>query len=102
MLADLIGNARRHGGGRVEVSVSVSVSGCAVTVRDHGDGFPERLLRAGPRRFLTGAAERGQGAGPGLTIAFGQAQVIGARVRLRNAPDGGAEAEVLLPAAAGD
>ncbi|WP_369367197.1 ATP-binding protein [Streptomyces sp. CG4] len=98
MLADLIGNARRHGGGRVEVSVS----GCAVTVRDHGGGFPERLLRAGPRRFLTGAAERGQGAGPGLTIAFGQAQVIGARVRLRNAPDGGAEAEVLLPAAAGD
>ncbi|MER6385309.1 ATP-binding protein [Streptomyces sp. NPDC001250] len=98
MLADLIGNARRHGGGRVEVSVS----GCAVTVRDHGGGFPERLLRAGPRRFLTGAAERGQGTGPGLTITFGQAQVIGARVRLRNAPDGGAEAEVLLPAAAGD
>ncbi|OLZ66689.1 hypothetical protein AV521_27025 [Streptomyces sp. IMTB 2501] len=97
VLANLIGNARRHGGGRVEVSVS----GCAVTVRDHGEGFPERLLREGPRRFLTGAAERGQGTGLGLTIAFGQAQVIGARVRLRNAPDGGAEAEVRLPAAAG-
>ncbi|MEV5876107.1 HAMP domain-containing sensor histidine kinase [Streptomyces sp. NPDC052101] len=95
VLANLIGNARRHGGGRVEVSVS----GCAVTVRDHGDGFPERLLREGPRRFLTGAAERGQGTGLGLTIAFGQAQVIGARVRLRNAPGGGAVARVLLPAA---
>ncbi|KUN05347.1 hypothetical protein AQI95_17020 [Streptomyces yokosukanensis] len=95
VLANLIGNARRHGGGKVEVRVA----GCAVTVRDHGDGFPERLLREGPRRFLTGAAERGQGTGLGLTIAFGQAQVIGARVRLRNAADGGAEAQVRLPAA---
>ncbi|KOV67966.1 hypothetical protein ADK64_08445 [Streptomyces sp. MMG1121] len=96
VLANLIGNARRHGGGPVEVSVS----GCAVTVRDHGEGFPERLLKEGPRRFLTGAAERGQGTGLGLTIAFGQAHVIGARVRLRNACAGGAEAEVRLPAAA--
>ncbi|MEU8778237.1 ATP-binding protein [Streptomyces sp. NPDC048606] len=82
ILTNLLVNARRHGGGRV----SVEVGGASVTVRDHGPGFPESLLRDGPRRFVTGTAERGQGTGLGLTIAFGQAQVIGAEVRLSNAP----------------
>ncbi|MFD9012668.1 ATP-binding protein [Streptomyces sp. NPDC059552] len=95
ILANLLANARRHGGG----PVTVTVSGTTVTVRDHGPGFPERLLREGPQRFLTGAPERGQGAGLGLTIALGQAQVIGARVTLANPAPGGASATVALPPA---
>ncbi|MEV7724095.1 HAMP domain-containing sensor histidine kinase [Streptomyces sp. NPDC087917] len=95
ILTNLLVNAGRHGGG----SVSATVSGTSVTVRDHGPGFPERLLRDGPRRFMTGAAERGQGTGLGLTIAFGQAQVIGAEVLLANPAAGGAAATVTLPAA---
>ncbi|MCB5178125.1 sensor histidine kinase [Streptomyces antimicrobicus] len=95
ILANLLANARRHGGGPLEVEVR----GHRVTVRDHGPGYPERLLRHGPRRFLTGAAERGQGTGLGLTIALGQAQVIGARLTLANAPDGGALATLVLPSA---
>ncbi|MER7735754.1 HAMP domain-containing sensor histidine kinase [Streptomyces erythrochromogenes] len=95
ILANLLANARRHGGD----PVVVTVAGTAVTVRDAGPGFPERLLREGPQRFLTGAPERGQGTGLGLTIAFGQAQVIGARVGLANPPEGGAAATVTLPPA---
>ncbi|MFE0100050.1 ATP-binding protein [Streptomyces sp. NPDC059009] len=95
ILDNLVGNARKHGAG----SVQVRVEGAVVSVRDHGPGFPERLLEEGPRRFQTGATERGQGTGLGLTIAFGQAQVIGAQVALRNADDGGAVAEVQLPLA---
>ncbi|MFI6682145.1 ATP-binding protein [Streptomyces sp. NPDC050485] len=95
IVANLIANARRHGSGPVEVAVD----GTSVSVRDHGPGFPERLLRDGPQRFVTGVQERGQGTGLGLTIAMGQAQVIGARVALRNAADGGALAVVTLPAA---
>ncbi|ARE76609.1 hypothetical protein B6R96_23865 [Streptomyces sp. Sge12] len=95
ILANLLANARRHGGG----PVTVTVSGTTVTVRDHGPGFPERLLREGPQRFLTGAPERGQGTGLGLTIALGQAQVIGARVTLANPAPGGASATVALPPA---
>ncbi|RSS79813.1 HAMP domain-containing sensor histidine kinase [Streptomyces sp. WAC06614] len=95
ILANLLANARRHGGGPVEVHVDDR----RITVRDHGPGYPDRLLRHGPQRFLTGAAERGQGTGLGLTIALGQAQVIGARTTLSNAPDGGATAELLLPPA---
>ncbi|MEV7546798.1 HAMP domain-containing sensor histidine kinase [Streptomyces sp. NPDC089915] len=95
ILTNLLVNARRHGKGRV----SVAVSGTSVTVRDQGPGFPETLLREGPQRFMTGAAERGQGTGLGLTIAFGQAQVIGAAVRLWNPEPGGAAATVTLPEA---
>ncbi|WP_234431642.1 sensor histidine kinase [Streptomyces sp. NRRL S-241] len=95
ILANLLANARRHGGD----PVTVTVSGTTVTVRDRGPGFPERLLREGPQRFLTGAPERGQGTGLGLTIALGQAQVIGARVTLANPAPGGASATVALPPA---
>ncbi|MBD0747189.1 hypothetical protein BG418_36800 [Streptomyces sp. CBMA152] len=95
IVANLVANARRHGAEPVEVTVS----GTAVTVRDHGVGFPERVLRDGPSRFVTGAMSRGQGTGLGLTIALGQAEVIGARVALRNAASGGAVATVVLPEA---
>ncbi|WP_079037061.1 sensor histidine kinase [Streptomyces silaceus] len=95
ILANLVGNARKHGAEPVEVRVD----GVEVTVRDHGPGFPGHLLEDGPRRFQTGVQERGQGTGLGLTIALGQAQVIGADVDLSNAPDGGAVAVVRLPKA---
>ncbi|MDG4865175.1 HAMP domain-containing sensor histidine kinase, partial [Streptomyces sp. T-3] len=95
ILTNIITNARKHGSEPIEVLVS----GTSVTVRDHGRGFPGHLLEAGPQRFLTGAAERGQGTGLGLTIALGQAEVIGARVELRNAVDGGAMTTVVLPEA---
>ncbi|MFE2268032.1 ATP-binding protein [Streptomyces lavendulae] len=95
ILTNLLLNARRHGAG----PITVTVSGASVTVRDHGPGFPESLLREGPQRFKTGAAERGQGTGLGLTIAFGQAQVIGATVTLSNPDPSGAAATVTLPRA---
>ncbi|WP_371615777.1 ATP-binding protein [Streptomyces sp. NBC_00454] len=95
ILTNLLVNAHRHGG----AAITVTVTGNAVTVLDRGPGFPEHLLRDGPQRFQTGAAERGQGTGLGLTIALGQAQVIGARVTLANASPTGASATITLPPA---
>ncbi|MFF1696199.1 ATP-binding protein [Streptomyces sp. NPDC058257] len=95
IVANLVANALRHGAEPVDVRVA----GPVVTVSDHGPGFPAHLLKDGPRRFQTGARERGQGTGLGLTIALGQAQAIGARVELRNAEGGGAVATVRLPEA---
>ncbi|MEV3854137.1 HAMP domain-containing sensor histidine kinase [Streptomyces sp. NPDC050095] len=93
IVTNLIVNAHRHGAPPVQVTVDAST----VTVRDHGPGFPADLLRHGPQRFRTGAAERGHGHGLGLTIAFGQAQVVGARLELRNSSEGGAVAVLSLP-----
>lgn len=92
ILANLVLNAHRHGAPPVEITVGDHV----IEVRDRGPGFPPELLADGPRRFRTGAAERGRGHGLGLTIALGQAHVIGADLILTNAP-GGAVAVLRLP-----
>ncbi|MFG2906116.1 sensor histidine kinase [Kitasatospora sp. NPDC048286] len=93
IVQNLVVNAHRHGA----APVLVTVEGRTVVVRDHGPGFPAELLLHGPRRFHTGAAERGAGHGLGLTIAVGQARVLGAELSFANAGDGGAVATLRLP-----
>ncbi|MFJ2863088.1 ATP-binding protein [Kitasatospora sp. NPDC087314] len=93
VVGNLVVNAHRHGSAPVEVTVGDRT----VVVRDHGPGFPADLLRDGPRRFHTDATGHGSGHGLGLTIALGQAQVLGAELCLANAPDGGAVATLRLP-----
>ncbi|WP_406480605.1 ATP-binding protein [Streptomyces platensis] len=93
IVGNLVVNAHRHGG----LPVEVTVGGRTVVVRDHGPGFPADVLVHGPRRFQTGATERGTGHGLGLTIALGQARLLGGELHLENAPDGGAVATLHLP-----
>ncbi|QGV78575.1 ATP-binding protein [Streptomyces ficellus] len=93
VLGNLVANAHKHG----RPPVALTVDGPAVTVRDHGPGYPEYLLEHGPQRFRTESGSKGHGLG--LTIAAGQASVIGAELLFRNAPEGGAEARLTLPAA---
>ncbi|MFE2214981.1 two-component system sensor histidine kinase CseC [Streptomyces canus] len=103
VLFNLLANAARHG----KPPVQVTVEGRVIRVRDHGPGFPEDLLADGPSRFRTGSADRaGHGHGLGLTIAAGQARVLGARLTFRNVrpvglpegtPSEGAVAVLWLP-----
>ena len=92
VLGNLVANAHKHGG----PPVVLTVDGPVVTVRDHGDGFPEYLVAHGPQRFRTEGGAKGHGLG--LTIALGQAEVLGARLSFVNAVDGGAVATLTLPA----
>ncbi|MFD5257847.1 two-component system sensor histidine kinase CseC [Streptomyces bobili] len=81
VLLNLLTNAGRHG----KPPVQVTVEGRVIRVRDHGPGFPQDLLAEGPSRFRTGSSDRaGRGHGLGLTIAAGQARVLGARLTFRN------------------
>ncbi len=91
VLFNLLANAARHGRPPIEVTVE----GRVIRVRDHGPGFPEDLLAEGPSRFRTGSADRaGRGHGLGLTIAAGQARVLGARLTFRNVRPAGAPPDV--------
>ncbi|MGW2521246.1 ATP-binding protein [Streptomyces sp. NPDC001617] len=91
VLGNLVANAHKHGRG----PVSLTVDGPVVTVRDHGDGYPDYLVEHGPQRFRTEGGAKGHGLG--LTIAVGQAEVLGARLEFANALDGGAVATLTLP-----
>ncbi|MFE7295486.1 sensor histidine kinase [Streptomyces sp. NPDC057579] len=96
VLGNLVANAHKHG----RQPVALSVDGLVVTVRDHGDGYPDHLLDHGPQRFRSQSKNGGRaGHGLGLTIALGQARVLGAALEFSNAPDGGAVATLRLPAA---
>ncbi|MCT9081996.1 two-component system sensor histidine kinase CseC [Streptomyces fulvoviolaceus] len=87
VLFNLLANAARHG----KPPIQVTVEGRVIRVRDHGPGFPRDLLADGPSRFRTGSADRaGHGHGLGLTIAAGQARVLGARLTFRNVRPAGA------------
>lgn len=94
VVGNLVANAHRHGA----PPVVLTVEGAEVSVRDHGSGFPDYLVTEGPQRFRTEGA--GKGHGLGLTIAVGQAEVLGARLEFANAPQGGALAVLRLPAGA--
>ncbi|MEU6878020.1 HAMP domain-containing sensor histidine kinase [Streptomyces sp. NPDC046712] len=93
VLGNLVANAHKHGA----PPVVLTVEGPVVTVRDHGPGYPEYLLVSGPQRFRTESG--GKGHGLGLTIAVGQAEVIGAELVFARAQDdgGGALARLTLP-----
>ncbi|MEU6991906.1 HAMP domain-containing sensor histidine kinase [Streptomyces sp. NPDC046465] len=92
VLGNLVANAHKHG----RPPVLVTVDGPVVTVRDHGDGYPDYLVEHGPQRFRTEATSA-KGHGLGLTIALGQAAVLGARLTFSQAPGGGAVASLRLP-----
>ncbi|MFF3452877.1 ATP-binding protein [Streptomyces sp. NPDC002730] len=98
VLGNLVSNAHKHG----RLPVVLTVEGQVITVRDHGDGYPGYLLDHGPQRFRSQSSSgKKTGHGLGLTIAIGQAQILGAALRFSNAPDGGAVAELALPAEPG-
>jgi two-component system sensor histidine kinase MprB len=79
--------------GRVEVTVRDA----AVTVRDHGPGFPDEDLPHVFDRFYRSTAARGKpGSGLGLAIVRQVATSHGGWVRAENAPDGGAVVRLQL------
>lgn len=100
MLGNLLDNACKWAGGRVDVAVSSRGRVLTVTIDDDGPGLPaERRAEAmGRGRRLDEAAP---GSGLGLAIVADIARLYGGELRLDESPMGGLRAELTLPAATG-
>ncbi|MFJ8490601.1 ATP-binding protein [Streptomyces sp. NPDC094038] len=99
ILANLIGNALKHGGSPVRVSVRIEGEELVIAVRDHGPGIPEDVLPHVFDRFYKASASRprSEGSGLGLSIATENARIHGGSITAANSPEGGAVFTLRLP-----
>ncbi|MBA2516890.1 MAG: HAMP domain-containing histidine kinase [Solirubrobacterales bacterium] len=97
-VSNLVDNALRHGGQRIELSCDGVGESVELHVRDDGPGFPPDFIDAAFERFTRADSGRGRGgAGLGLAIVAAIAQAHGGRVSAHNHPEGGADVSVILP-----
>jgi two-component system sensor histidine kinase MtrB len=99
ILANLIGNALKHGGSPVRVAVRATDDETVIAVRDHGPGIPEDVLPHVFDRFYKASASRprSEGSGLGLSIAMENAHIHGGEITAANSPEGGAVFTLRLP-----
>ncbi|MBZ4014560.1 two-component sensor histidine kinase [Streptomyces purpurogeneiscleroticus] len=99
ILANLIGNALKHGGSPVRVSVRTEGDSLLVRVRDHGPGIPEEVLPHVFDRFYKASASRprSEGSGLGLSIALENSHIHGGEITAANSEEGGAVFTLRLP-----
>lgn len=93
-LRNLLDNAAQASGQSVRCDCAWDESTLRVVIRDRGPGFPQEVLEAAGRNFLT---TRHQGSGIGLYLAFSTVERHGGDIRLINLVEGGAEVRVRLP-----
>ncbi|WP_411130286.1 sensor histidine kinase [Streptomyces sp. x-19] len=99
IVANLVGNALRHGGEPVTVTLRCEAEDVVIEVADSGPGIPgdalphlfERFYKAGTAR------SRSEGSGLGLAIAWENVRLHGGELTATNRPEGGAEFTVRLP-----
>lgn len=98
ILANLIGNALKHGGSPVRVSVTVE-EWLVIAVQDNGPGIPEEVLPHVFDRFYKASASRpkSDGSGLGLSIAMENAHIHGGDITAANVAGGGALFTLRLP-----
>ncbi|MDQ1650281.1 MAG: hypothetical protein QOG60_2338 [Frankiaceae bacterium] len=121
VLANLVENALRHGGGVVEIDVRFTdvavdggsgsavgagsdvdggaVPGVEVVVSDHGDGIPTNTRARIFTKFWRGGNRRG-GTGLGLFIVKGIVEAHGGTITTGQTDGGGAQFRFTLPAGA--
>ncbi|MEV4255515.1 HAMP domain-containing sensor histidine kinase, partial [Spirillospora sp. NPDC049652] len=101
IVANLVGNALRHGRPPVTVEFRREAGGVELTVADAGPGVPEDLLPLVFNRFVKAEAarSRSEGSGLGLSIALENAGLHGGMLGVGNGPDGGAVFTLWLPSA---
>lgn len=99
-LANLLDNARRYGGGEVDVTIEDRGEAVEIRIEDRGPGISstelERVFEPYVRLETSRARQTG-GTGLGLAIARAIARAHGGEVRLAAREGGGLSAVLLLP-----
>ncbi|WP_262846794.1 sensor histidine kinase [Sphaerisporangium corydalis] len=101
IMANLVGNALRHGAAPVTVRLRADggAGGVVIEVQDAGGGVDPRVLPHLFDRFskADAARTRSDGSGLGLAIARENAHLHGGTIRVTNPPEGGALFTLTLP-----
>jgi signal transduction histidine kinase len=99
VVANLVENAERHGGGCSRVQVTRDGDLVVVTVDDEGAGVPAERRERIFERFarVGGSADDDTGVGLGLAIVARHVRAHGGSVRVEDRPGGGARFVVSLP-----
>jgi two-component system sensor histidine kinase MtrB len=99
VLANLCGNALKHGGEPVELTVHEYPDELLIEVADNGPGIPQDALPHIFERFYKADKARGrsEGSGLGLAIAWENARLHNGDLSARNRPEGGAVFTFRLP-----
>ncbi|MCP2338574.1 sensor histidine kinase [Actinomadura rupiterrae] len=101
IVANLVGNAVRHGKPPITIAYRPERDGVELTVTDNGPGIPEDVLPLVFNRFVKAeeARSRSDGSGLGLSIARENAVLHGGTLDVSNGPEGGAVFTLWLPSA---
>jgi two-component system sensor histidine kinase MtrB len=104
VVANLVGNALRHGAPPVRVHVSTTGDQIRIAVSDSGPGLSEQVLPHVFDRFYKADAARARtpGSGLGLAIALENARLHGGDLTADNQAEGGARFVLRLPREARD
>jgi len=102
ILGNLVSNAIKYSprAGVLRLSARRQDGHVVLALRDQGPGIPPKVLRdlaRGDTPHSSPGSLGETGSGFGLLLAAGYAREAGGRLELRNAPEGGALAEVWLP-----
>ena len=90
VIANLLDNASRYGGGPTSIAVEGDDTHLRISVEDSGPGIPEVERTAIFERFSRGSAggRRGDGSGLGLSLVIEDVRLHGGRVWVEDRPDG--------------
>ena len=90
VIANLLDNASRYGGGPTSIAVEGDDTHLRISVEDSGPGIPEEERTAIFERFSRGSAggRRGGGSGLGLSLVIEDVRLHGGRVWVEDRPDG--------------
>ncbi|MGW7537656.1 DUF4118 domain-containing protein [Amycolatopsis sp. NPDC054798] len=103
VIANVLDNALRHGGGDVSARASAHSEFVELRIVDHGKGLRKGAADSAfaPFQRLGGDRDSTPGVGLGLSVAKGFTEAMGGTVRAEDTPGGGLTVVISLPACTG-